>query len=113
MKKTTHLRVNIAGFMRNSRFPKDYVGVFSADGGRGMSPDEAHEYLLAEVAKGHKYIPVNGCDNFDPVEHGCMGHTEDGRKWQDRDADRSHGSDGDEVWMFDDASIDELIGGNS
>lgn len=79
--KTTHLRVSISGFLRNSRFPRDYIGIFSTDDGRDMTPDEAHAFLLSEIAKGHKFIPVQGCDNFDPVEHGCLGHTADGKPW--------------------------------
>jgi hypothetical protein len=66
--------MNIAGFMRNNRFPSGYEGMFN-DNGRTLTPYEAHEHLLGEVAKGRKVIPCSGeCGN--PCKHadkGCTG----------------------------------------
>lgn len=34
---------------------------------------EFKKYLNEEIAKGHRFLPVPECDNFDPVK-GCLGH---------------------------------------
>lgn len=84
MGKRISLCMNVAGFLRNNRFPQHFVGVFS-DNGRTLTPVEAHDFLLGEVAKGHKVIPCSaecgnpcqhassGCTGFDYSGGGCPG----------------------------------------
>ena len=45
-----------------------------------MPGQQARQQLEDARAKGHKYIPSSKCDHFDPFEHGCLGHTKDGKK---------------------------------
>jgi len=46
---------------------------------RSMTPREAEDFLMDELAKGHEVIPICDCDNFDFKENGgCQGH-DDGR----------------------------------
>ena len=71
-----HMKLNIRGFIRNSRFPQDY-GVFEHDDGRAMTPAEAQDMLLDELAKGHTVIPCGKCNNFDYSGGGCQGHRDD------------------------------------
>lgn len=80
-----HLCMNIAGFMRNNRFPEDYL-VFERDDGTPMEPQEAREMLGREIAKGHKVLPCSsecgspcdhadkGCVGFDYFKGGCPGY---------------------------------------
>lgn len=82
--KTHSLCMNIEGFMRNNKYPKDYA-IFERDDGTPMSPEEAMRYLLDEKDKGHKVIPCsgecgnpckhsdNGCKGFDYGGAGCPG----------------------------------------
>lgn len=84
MTKTHSLCMNVEGFMRNNKYPKDY-NIFQHDDDTPMSPEEAMKYLLAEKAKGHKVIPCsgecgdpckhsdNGCKGFDYSGGGCPG----------------------------------------
>lgn len=49
-------------------------GLFKHPSGtRSMTPDEARDVLMDELANGHEYIPVGPCDNFD-FKIGCKGH---------------------------------------
>lgn len=78
--------LNVANFLRETKYPNGYEGVFST-GGKDMSPREAHDFLLVEVAKGHKVIPCsskcghpceqNGCPGFDFSGGGCGGYVEE------------------------------------
>lgn len=78
-----HLSMNIAGFMRENKFPDGY-DIFKRDDGTPMSPGAAFTYLNAEQAKGHKVIPCSaqcgnpcsheGCEGFDYQGGGCPGH---------------------------------------
>lgn len=52
------MHMNIAGFMRNNKFPDGY-DCFKKDDGTPMSPGAAFTYLNAEQAKGHKVIPCS------------------------------------------------------
>lgn len=70
-----HMCLNVRGFLRNHRFPRGYRGVFRHDDGRLMTPDEARNHLLDELARGHELIPVGACDDFDySAGGGCRGH---------------------------------------
>lgn len=82
--KTYSLSMNIDGFIRNNRYPRDY-NVFQDDDGRELSPAEARTYLALEKAKGRSVIPCssecgnpckhseNGCTGFDYSGGGCPG----------------------------------------
>lgn len=43
------------------------------DNGNQMTFEAFKQFLLDEKALGHKFLPVTGCNNFDPVK-GCLGH---------------------------------------
>lgn len=80
--------MNIEGFIRNNRYPRDY-NIFEQGDGTPMSPEEARTYLQAEQAKGHKVIPCSaecgnpckhansGCTGFDYQGSGCPGRIVD------------------------------------
>jgi hypothetical protein len=75
MSKIIHGALNVRGFLKNARFPRGYRGVFRHDDGRLMTPDEARNHLLDELARGHELIPVGACDDFDySAGGGCRGH---------------------------------------
>lgn len=78
MTTRVHMSMSVRGFLRNSRFPADYEGVFLHDDGRPMTPAEARDHLLDELSMGHELIRVGKCDNFDP-KLGCLGHEEQER----------------------------------
>ena len=65
--------MDIEGFMRNAKFPRDYRRMFKHDDGRPMTPDEARSQLFAELRQGRRVIPMGDCDNFD-YQTGCKGH---------------------------------------
>jgi hypothetical protein len=80
-----HMCMNVRGFLRNAKFPKDFKSMFHDDSGRVLTPDEARDHLFDEVAKGHHVIPMAGhcrnpcsqpsCKGFDYGENGgCPGH---------------------------------------
>lgn len=67
-----HMALDVKGFLKNA--PKrQYRGMFRHNDGRVMTPDEAKDRLLDELAKGNEFIPYGKCDNFDP-KSGCLGH---------------------------------------
>ena len=78
-----HMCLNIAGFMRNNKFPDAY-DCFENEDGSQMSPGAAFTFLNAEQAKGHKVIPCSsecgnpcqrsGCAGFDYKGGGCPGY---------------------------------------
>lgn len=81
---TFSLCMNIDGFVRNNRYPRDY-DVFQNDDGTPLTPPEARSFLALEKAKGRKVIPCssecgnpckhadNGCTGFDYSGGGCAG----------------------------------------
>lgn len=71
-----HLCCDIRGLLENYR-RKSLKGVFHDENGRGLTDDEAREYLYDCLAKGWKVIPMGDCDNFD-YQKGCKGHKEGG-----------------------------------
>lgn len=75
MSNSFHICVDVKGVLKLTpkEFHKEYNGVFSGDNGRVLSDKEARDALLEELAKGHRVIPSNGCDNFD-FQKGCLGH---------------------------------------
>lgn len=87
--RTFSLRLNVEGFIRSNRFPRDYEGVFQDDSGRTLSAHEARLHLQRELAKGHKVIPCSGeCGN--PCKHadrGCTGFDYSGGGCPGRETD--------------------------
>jgi hypothetical protein len=65
-----HLSASIEGLLKNCT-TKKLGKLFNMPG------LEAKKELLRLKAKGHTLIPAEGCDNFDPFEHGCLGHLDD------------------------------------
>lgn len=73
MATTMHMRWDVRGLLRR---PLSYLGKqgFRHDDGRKATGAEVRDWLLDELAKGHNYIPLGQCDNFDYKEKGCLGH---------------------------------------
>ena len=88
--KTYSLSMNIDGFIRNNRYPRDYQGVFVEDG-KTLNPLQARTFLALEKAKGRVVIPCssecgnpcrhadNGCAGFDYAGGGCPGRYSEGK----------------------------------
>ncbi len=73
MTKSYHLCLDVRGALHNWS-DREMRGVFKHDDGRPMTPREARDTLMDEIAKGHKVIPCSSeCDNFD-YQEGCLGH---------------------------------------
>lgn len=72
MTRSYHLCLDVRGALMNWT-DREMKGVFLHDDGRKMTPREAKMFLMDEIAKGHKVIPVCQCDNFS-FETGCEGH---------------------------------------
>lgn len=70
--KTYHLCLDVRGALHNWN-DRQMRGVFQHDDGRPLTPFEARNMLMDEIAKGHKVIPCDDCDNFD-YQKGCQGH---------------------------------------
>jgi hypothetical protein len=74
MSKMYHLCLDVRGALHNWS-DRELRGAFRHDDGRPMSPHEAKDALMDEIAKGHKVIPTCECNNFD-YQRGCQGHEE-------------------------------------
>lgn len=73
--KTYHMRIDVRGAIANLRgWPTEPSGY--RDHGREITRAEARDGLLDELAKGHDYLPLGECDNFD-FKSGCLGHSAD------------------------------------
>ena len=64
------MKVDIRGAIHNRSFDG-----FRHDNGVPMTRREALDALLDEFRKGHDYLPVGDCGDFDP-KSGCRGHEE-------------------------------------
>lgn len=67
------MRIDVKGLLM--RKDSCLRGWFTKDG-KELSPGEAMRYLLEELEKGHSFLPMGPCDNFDYKEGRCMGHEE-------------------------------------
>jgi hypothetical protein len=74
MTKLIHMCLDVRGALANWS-DREMRGVFK-DNGRTLTPREAKEFLMDEIAKGHRVIPIGDCDAFD-FETGCPGHPVD------------------------------------
>lgn len=71
MMRTFHIGLNVRGAIHN----RDFNG-FTKDDGTPANRDEALDFLLDHVAKGHRVIPLGDCHEFS-FETGCPGHDQD------------------------------------
>ncbi|UCF24103.1 MAG: hypothetical protein JSV72_00830 [Ralstonia sp.] len=81
-----HLCLNIEEFLRSTKFPSGYLGMFRDDAGNELEPRAARDTLRIESMKGRKVIPMSkecgspckhsdaGCTDFDYSGGGCPGH---------------------------------------
>jgi hypothetical protein len=68
--------VSVRGVLSKSlrQIGRDWKGAIRTEDGRLLTePEEIREAFFDELAKGHEYIPMGKCDNFDP-KTGCRGH---------------------------------------
>lgn len=72
MNKVVHLCLDVRGALMNWS-DREMRGVFLHDDGRKMTAREAKNFLMDEIAKGHKVIPCGPCEGFD-YQTGCPGH---------------------------------------
>ena len=66
-----HMSVMIESLLTNTKGKKS---TFYHDNGERMSDKEAREELRLLIKKGHKLIPLDNCECFDPFGGGCPGH---------------------------------------
>lgn len=69
-----HISTSIDGLLALK--DKDLLGICACgkdENGNHPTVRELRAFLLKEKTLGHRLIPAEGCDNFDPVK-GCMGH---------------------------------------
>lgn len=66
-----HLSVDIRGLL--SKKDRELKGWMYDDAGKLLSPRQARESLLDELAKGRKVLPTGPCEGFS-FETGCPGH---------------------------------------
>lgn len=71
---THHISANIEGLLRQKNLSEILIG----DDGKYLSDEKARNFLAVRKSYGDKLIKTGGCNNFDPIEKGCMGH-----KWTD------------------------------
>jgi len=70
-KHMKHMSLSIAGALKNKMFRG-----FSDDNGRALRAKEVRLMLIDLFNKGHRYMPIGECDNFDPFSEGCRGHVD-------------------------------------
>lgn len=67
----THCCIDIRGALRNVR---NLVGSVKDDSGRKLTRHEIEEWLMDELARGRKVLPLGKpCEGFD-YQDGCPGH---------------------------------------
>lgn len=68
----SHMRMDIKGFLKSARFPKDFTS-FDNEGKR-LKPAEAQNMLFDKLIAGERFLPMSpNCKEFDP-QKGCPGH---------------------------------------
>lgn len=72
--RSVHMGLSVRGALTNWKL-RDFRGMFKAEDGRTMTPQEAKATLLDELSQGHEVIPYGKCDNWD-WKKGCQGHSE-------------------------------------
>lgn len=71
-----HISTSIDGLLslRDSELKRMLQSV-QDENGHHPTLEEFKKYLNEEKGKGHRLLPSQECDNFDPVE-GCLGHND-------------------------------------
>lgn len=82
-----HIYLDIEGFVRSSKYPDEYIGLFCDATGRSLTPAEARTKLTIDKARGRKVLPISkecgaapcphaadGCSGFDYAGGGCPGY---------------------------------------
>jgi hypothetical protein len=69
------LQLSIRGALHKSdeELWRDFGGCIKINGTPAKTVHEIREAFMDELAKGNEYLPMGGCDNFDPKK-GCLGH---------------------------------------
>lgn len=71
MRTTIHTSLSVRGALTG---PKRHLRwMFRDTTGRRLTPDEAREYLLDQLAQGRELLPFGECAGFD-FKTGCPGH---------------------------------------
>lgn len=74
MGRTIHVSLSVRGALKWS--PKEFRDatewITKPDGSR-FTPAELREALMDKLAQGHEFLPMGGCEGFDPKK-GCPGH---------------------------------------
>lgn len=73
------MSLSVKGFLTRKYKERDFKNLFENPDGSFLSPEAAKVYLLDELSKGHLYLPIGNCDNFE-YKSGCMGHTIEEKK---------------------------------
>jgi hypothetical protein len=74
--KTIHMCMDVKGVLSwpPKEFNRMFKGSVKRDDGTIMPPEEFRFYLMEELEKGHKVIPLSDkCEGFD-YQTGCPGH---------------------------------------
>lgn len=82
-----HIHLDIEGFVRSSKYPDEYIGLFRDSTGRSLTPAEVRTKLTIDKARGRKVLPLSpacgaapcphaadGCTGFDYTGGGCPGY---------------------------------------
>ncbi len=72
MTKSMHMGICVKGYLKKPLSEMKNV-FFNNNTGEFLSTQEARDYLLDELSKGHLVIPIGQCPDWDYV-HGCPGH---------------------------------------
>lgn len=67
--KHSGMRIDIANFLRQAKFPRDFRGWL--DDGREVEPALVRARLTVAVSNGEQYRPMFDCPNFDAVKGEC------------------------------------------
>lgn len=73
MAKIRHMCMDMRGFLRHTKYPSGFRGLFKDNDGKQMSPEMAREALFDALAKGWRLLPCGDCEGFD-YQTGCPGH---------------------------------------
>lgn len=67
-----HVTVPLNGLIAN--YEGREITFFEDDEGNKLSDKEAREEIQRHLDLGHKILPIESCEGFDPFGGGCPGH---------------------------------------
>jgi hypothetical protein len=71
-----HASLSVRGALYwGKRELRDATAWIKRDDGTRYTTSELRDALMDELSKGHEFIRIGDCDNFDPKK-GCLGHDE-------------------------------------